>query len=190
MPPWVTSVSFTTDANGSRALSIARTSFAPDTRIFFDGMAAVIEQVNSRGSLVVLPPQAPGGYAANVVALNSDGQSAVFLQVNPVTYTYDPADVPSITVSPTFLAPGSDITVDVVGNATNFVDGQTVVGFGTSDVTIKKVTVLSPTHLSAVVTPNVFVPTSGINITTGLRLISQSLGNQITVTTPQASVRK
>ena len=153
-------------------------------------MAAVIEQVNADGSLVVLPPQAPGGYTANVVALNSDGQSSLFLQVNPVTYTYDPADVPSLTVSPTFLAPSGDVTVDVVGAATNFVDGQTVVGFGTSDVTIKKVTVLSPTHLSAVVTPNVFVPTSSINITTGLRLISQSLGNQIIVTTPQGSVRK
>ncbi|HEY6393048.1 MAG TPA: hypothetical protein VIX89_17335, partial [Bryobacteraceae bacterium] len=80
--------------------------------------------------------------------------------------------------------------VDVVGNATNFIDGQTVVGFGTSDVTIKKLTVLSPTHLSAVVTPNTFVPAGNINITTGLRIIAQSLGNQITVTAPQSSVRK
>src|SRR5258708_36264683 len=190
MPPSITSVSSTTDANGNRALAIAGTNFAPDTRIFFDGMAAVIEQVNSDGSLVVLPPQAPGGYTPNVLARNSDGQTSLFLQVNPVTYTYDPADLPSLTVSPTFLAPGGDITVDVIGTATSFVDGQTVVGFGTSDVTIKKVTVLSPTHLSAVVTPNVFVPTSSINITTGLRLISQSLGNQITVTTPQGSGRK
>ena len=190
MPPSITSVSSTTDANGNRALSITGTNFQPDTRVFFDGMAAVIEQTNSDGSLVVLPPQAPGGYTANVVALNSDGQSSLFLQANPVTYTYDPSDVPSLTVSPTFLAPGGDVTVDVVGTATNFVDGQTVVGFGTSDVTIKKVTVLSPTHLSAVVTPNVFVSTTGINITTGLRLISQSLGNQIIVTTPQGSVRK
>src|SRR5258708_32192039 len=50
MPPSVTSVSSTTDANGNRALSITGTSFAHDTRIFFDGMACVIEQVNVEGS--------------------------------------------------------------------------------------------------------------------------------------------
>jgi hypothetical protein len=93
-------------------------------------------------------------------------------------------------VSPTFLAPGDDITVDVVGNATNFVDGQTVVGFGTGDVAVKRLTVLSPTHLTAVVTPNTTVSTGAINITTGIRIISKSLGNQITLTTPQSSARK
>jgi hypothetical protein len=190
LPPSITSVSSTTDANGNRALAITGTNFAPDTRIFFDGMAAVIEQVNSDGPLVVLPPQAAGGYTANVVALNSDGQSSLFLQANPQTYTYDAADLASLTVSPTFLAPGGDILVDVVGTATNFVDGQTVVGFGTSDVVIKKVTVLSPTHLSVLVTPNTSVGTSSINITNGLRITAQSLGNQVTVTNPQASVRK
>ncbi len=190
LPPSITSVSYVTDADGNRALTIVGTNLQSDTRIFFDGMPAAIKKVNDDGSLVVQPPQAPGSYTANVVALNSDGQSSLFLQTNPQTYTYDPADLPSLTVSPTFLAPGDDITVDVVGNATNFIDGQTVVGFGTSDVTIKKLTVLSPTHLTAVVTPNTTVSTSAINITTGLRIISQSLGNQITLTTPQSSARK
>jgi Matrixin/IPT/TIG domain len=189
-PPSITSVGWTTDTNGNRGLTIGGTNLQTDTRIFFDGMAASIQQVNGDGSFLVQPPQAPGGYTANVVALNSDGQSSLFLQTNPQTFTYDAADLPSLTVSPTFLAPGGDVTVDVVGNATNFVDGQTLVGFETSDVTIKKVTVLSPTHLTVLVTPNTTVPTSIINITTGLRLISQALGNQITVTAPQSSNRK
>jgi hypothetical protein len=75
--------------------------------------------------------------------------------------------------------------VDVVGANTNFVAGQTVVGFGTSDVVVNQVTVLSPNHLSVQVTPNVTVATSGINVTTGLGVISQALGNQITTANPK-----
>jgi hypothetical protein len=68
----------------------------------------------------------------------------------------------------------------VVGVNTSFIAGQTTVGFGTSDVVVTEVTVLSPTRLSVQVTPNVTVPTSGINVTTGLSVISQALGNNVT----------
>jgi hypothetical protein len=73
----------------------------------------------------------------------------------------------------------------VTGVNTNFTSATTV-GFGTSDAFVKKVTVLSPTHLSVVVSAtNAWVPTSGVSVTTGLRIISQALGNPITATDPQ-----
>jgi len=93
-------------------------------------MAAVIEQVNADGSLVVLPPQAPGGYTANVVALNSDGQSSLFLQVNPANLHLRSGGCSLAHRVPHLPDPRRRITVDVTGTATNFVDGQTVVGFG------------------------------------------------------------
>jgi hypothetical protein len=190
--PSIASITPTVDATGAPALLIAGTSFFPDqfttTRIFFDGLPGVIQQVNPDGTLLVTPPLASPGYTATVVALNSDGQSSLFLQPIPSMYTYDPGPAAALTVMPASLAPGADTVVDVVGTGTSFVDGQTIVGFGTSDVQVKKVTVLSPGHLQVLVTPNAFVSTGGISVTTGLGVISQALGNQITATNqaPQA----
>jgi len=187
--PSINSVSATLDGNGKRAVVVAGTSFFPDqtttTQILFDGLPGVIQAVNADGSLLVTPPPGPGGYTATVEALNSDGQSSLFLQATPVTYTYDPGPVPSLTVMPTTLASAVDTVVDVVGNGTYFIDGQTTVGFGTSDVLVKQVTVLSPNHLQVLATAGVPVSTGGISVTTGLGIISPALGNQITLTNPQ-----
>ena len=184
-PPAVNFTVPTFDANGNRAVAIYGSGFAPDTRIYFDGQPAVIQGVQSDGALLVTPPQAPGGYSANVVALNSDGQSSLFVQPTAATYTYDAAGTPSLTVTPSFIPPTGDTVVDIVGVNTNF-NSATAVGFGSSDAFVKKITVLSPTHLSLTVTAsNAWVPTSGLCVTTGLRIISQALGNQITATDPQ-----
>src|SRR5260370_42530147 len=91
-------------------------------------------------SFFVAPPVASGRYVATVVALNSDGQSSLFLAPNPPTYTYDPAGAPSLSVTPSFLSPGADVTVDVQGVHTNFIAGQSAVGFCTSDVLAMNVT--------------------------------------------------
>ena len=181
-PPSIASVSPTLDASGNRAVTVAGTNFKADTRILFDGLDGTIQAVNPDGSLLVTPPPAPGSYAATVVAINSDGQSSLFLQQTPPTYTYDPAPAPSITVSPSVLTPGGDVTVNVAGVNTNFASGQTQVGFGTSDIVVKQVTVLSPTQLSVIVTPNAPVTSNMITITTGLNLISQALGSKVTTT--------
>jgi len=184
-PPSVNYTVPTYDSNGNRAAAIYGSGFQPDSRIFFDGQAGVIEGVQSDGSLLVTPPPAPGGYTANVVALNSDGQSSSFIQPTPATYTYDPAGVPSLTVAPSTIPPAGSTTVDIVGVNANFT-GATTVGFGTSDASVQSITVLSPTHLSVVVSAsNAWVPTSGISVTTGLQIISQSTGYQVTAYDPQ-----
>lgn len=184
-PPSLNFTVPTFDTNGNRAVAIYGSGFAFDTRIFFDGQAATILGTQSDGSLLVTPPPAPGGYTANVVALNSDGQSSSFIQPTPATYTYDPAGAPSLTVMPSVIPPIGSTVVDIVGVNTNFT-GATTVGFGTSDAAVQTVTVLSPTHLSVVVSAsNAWVPTSGISVTTGLQIISQATGNQITATDSQ-----
>jgi hypothetical protein len=199
--PSITAVTPSLDVNGNRIVLIAGTGFFPgetsttvpvNTTILFDGQPGVIQGTTKNGQLVVAPPPAQLGYTATVVALNSDGQSSLFLNPTPPTFTYGgasatPAAVaaPSLTVTPETLVAGNATTVDVVGTNTNFVAGQTIVGFGTSDVVVNQVTVLSPNHLSVQVTPNVTVATSGINVTTGLGVISQALGNQITTANPK-----
>ena len=183
-PPSINNTVPTYDSNGNRAVAIYGSGFKADTRIFFDGQAGVIEGVQTDGSLLVTPPVAPGSYTANVVALNSDGQSSSFIQTTPATYTYDPAGVPSLTVMPSIIPPTGSTVVDIVGVNTNFTTATTV-GFGTSDAVVQTITVLSPTHLSVVVSAsNAWVPTSGISLTTGLQIVSQATGNQITATDP------
>jgi Matrixin len=188
-PPSITSVTSQLDVNEKRIVLIGGTGFFPDkntnTSILFDGQPGIIQGVTKDGRLIVTPPPAAGGYTATVVALNSDGQSSLFLKPTPPTFTYDGGGIASLTVTPKVLVAGSDTTVDIVGSNSNFIDGQTVVGFGTSDVVVKKVTVLSPTHLSVLVAPNVTVATSGINVTTGLGVISQSQGNRVTTANPK-----
>ena len=192
-PPSISSVTPTFDPGGNRAVVVAGANFNENTRILFDGLPGTIKTVNADGSLLVTPPPAPGSYMATVVALNSDGQSSLFLAQNPPTFTYDAAPAPSLVVSPSVLTPGADITVTVAGTNTNFIDPSTnvvngsYVGFGTSDVVIKQVTVLSPTQLSVVVTPYVPLSTNTISITTGLGIISQALGYQVVATDPQPS---
>jgi hypothetical protein len=188
-PPSITSVTPSSDAEGNRVVLIAGSGFFPNantsTTVLFDGQPGAIEGTAKNGQLIVAPPPAQSGYSATVVALNSDGQSSLFIQPTPPTFIYGggatptAAVVPSLRVKPSILVAGNATTVDVVGANTNFVAGQTIVGFGTSDVVVSQVTVLSPTHLSVQVTPNVTVATSGINVTTGLGVISQALGNQI-----------
>ncbi|HTS49817.1 MAG TPA: matrixin family metalloprotease [Bryobacteraceae bacterium] len=193
LPPSVTSVTPAFDGGGNRAVVVAGTNLDQNTRILFDGLPGTIETVNADGSLLVTPPPAPGSYTASVVALNADGQSSMYVEQTPPTYTYDPAPAPSLVVSPSVLLPGSTVTVSVVGTNTNFIDPNTnlingsLVGFGTSDVVVQQVTVLSPTELSVVVTPNIPLSTNTISVTTGLGIISQALGNQVVATDPQPS---
>jgi hypothetical protein len=182
--PAITSVTPAFDNVGNRIVLIAGTNLQPDTRIFFDGLQGIIQGTATDGRLMIQPPAGPSGYTATVVALNSsDPQSSLFLQApNLPTFTYDTAGNPLIAVSQQFLTPGTDTQLDVATQNTNFIAGQVTVGFGSSDVIVKRVQVLSPTHLlvTATAPTGVFVPTSSINITSGLQVMSQSLGTPIT----------
>ena len=173
--------------NGSAAVAIAGQQFSPTTQILFDGLPAVILSQSSN-LLIVTPPPAPAGYTAAVAAFNIDGQSSLFLNPTAPTYTYAASPVPtnpSLVVSPSVIPAGGSVTVEVRGINTNFTEGVTTVGFGTSDVQVNQVNVLSATRLTAVVSPAVTIATAGITVTTGLEVVSQALGSQIAADTQQ-----
>ena len=193
-PPSITGTDRTYDTYGNRAVWISGLNFAPDTRFLFDGLPGMVRQVAPDGRFLVVPPAAQAGYTAALTALNSDGQSSSYLQGNTVsTYTYDlGADSPALTISPTSLPTGVDTTVAIAATGSNpdptlplFVDGQTFVGFGTSDVLVKKVTVIDANHLSVVVNASVPVSSTAVSVTAGLRLLSQDLGSSISVQAPR-----
>ena len=187
-PPSITALDQTYDTYGNRAVWISGQNLAPDSRFLFDGLPGMVRQLASDGRFLVVPPPAPAGYTAIVTALNSDGQSSSYLQgANPTTFTYDLGqDSPVLSVTPASITPGADTTVLITATGSNpdpthplFMDGQTYVGFGTSDVLVKSVTVIDSNDLSVVVNAGVPVSSTSICVTAGLRLLSQDLGTSI-----------
>jgi hypothetical protein len=50
---------------------------------------------------------------------------------------------------------------------------------------VNQITVIDSTHLTVTVTPTVTISSANITITTGLEVISQAVGSQITATNSQ-----
>ena len=184
--PSINTLSSAVDGNGNPAVAISGQQFTPTTQVLFDGLPAVIQSQTS-DTLIVTPPPAPAGYTAAVAVFNSDGQSSLFLNPTAPAFTYaggSPFTLtanPSLVVSPSMLPAGGSVTVQVRGINTDFTAGLTTVGFGTSDVQVSQVKVLSPTRLTAVVSSATAVSSSVITVTTGLEVVSQPLGSQVVV---------
>ena len=200
-PPLITSVTPAFDASGARAVSVTGTNLFADTQILFDGIAAPVRSFDEgAGRMIVSVPPAAAGHRAAVVALNSDGQSSLFLQgSNPSSYSYDPGDSAFVTVNPSSLAAGTEAMVEVNGVNTSFADGSVALGFGSSDITVRRLWVVSPTRVLA----NVYVsPAANTGLTmftvaSGLNVMWQPFAfqtlpsnpRQLVVTPPQAGLQ-
>jgi len=180
LPPLITSV----QAVGDGTLVINGMNLYGDTRVMFDGIQATTQSVVSGTELIVTPPPAQQGFITHVVALDPDGQSSLFLtgDSQAATYTYPGSAAPALAVTSGSIPAGGSMTVDVIGTNTSFASGETVVGFGTSTVVVTGVNVISRTHLQATATNHgsAAVPTTNINVTTGLSVIASALGYSVT----------
>jgi len=194
-PPMITGVS----KNGDGSLTLTGTGFTSDSRVLFDGLNASIRQYDEAGGkLTVVPPPASVGQRAAVIVANADGQSSLFYQGDAVTqYSYEAADLsfaaapqPFIFTTPTSLSAGTESLVQVDSNTAAFVDGQTVLGFGSADIQVKRMWVVSPTRLFAnvAVSPNATPGVGLLSVTTGEQLISQPFAVQIQGSTRTASL--
>ena len=153
------------------------TNLSADTRILFDGVVASTIKDNADGSKLVTLPSASGSYQARVVALNSDGQSSLFVQGDDVTqFTYGGGDQGAFTMNNSALPGGMESMIQIDATGTNFVDGQVSVGFGSSDVIPRRVFVVSPTRLYVNVGVQSAAPsvTSTVTVNSGLQLLSLS----------------
>jgi hypothetical protein len=168
---------------GERAVSVFGLNLANDTRVLFDGVEAPVRSAEDQGSgltrLVVTSPAAPPGYRSVVTALNSDGQSSLFLQNDaPPAYTYaaEPALPLGVTLAPNMLPSGSEATIQIDGQNTQFTEGQVAVGFGSPDVTVRRVWVVSPNRLlvNVAVAPASQPALYNLSIASGLNLFSAS----------------
>ncbi len=136
-------------------------------------------------------PLASAGHKATVTVLNPDGQTSMFLQAqNPTTYQYDglsATDTAAVSMAPNSIAAGSESMVEISGTGTAFVDGVTTVGFGSSDVVVKRAWVLSPTRIIANVSVNASAASAFYTLTvvTGLRSLDQQFALQVLPVNPR-----
>lgn len=189
--PLVRDVQIETDAAGQVTLVLSGDGLAADSRVYLDGAPAAVRSFDEiAGRLRVSPPPGPGGRQAIISVHNPDGQSSVFVQpTSPATYTYPPSDAPAISVTPSSGRAGRDVMVEIQGTNTSFVDGQTVVGFGTPDVVTRQVWVLSPTRLLAVVSisPRAALAAGTVSVATGLRLVTLPFGFRVEAAAPPSA---
>ena len=175
-PPAITSIA--PNANGN--LTIGGSNLAADSRIFFDGLEAALiapfaATDPSNGFITVRPPDGASSQTSTLTAFQADGQNSMFLQsASPVVYSYPAANDPQITgVTPPALAVGTASEIDITTTNTNFISGQVTLGFGTSDISVRRVWVLGPTHLVAniVVTNNATPGTASVNVISGFQVL-------------------
>lgn len=182
--PSISSVIGTTDDKGNRAALITGSNLDSSTRILFDGAPATILRQNPDGSLLLTPPPAYPGYSANVVALNGDGQSSLYQLLPPPnsspSYTYNSGDgAPALSfIYPNTLAAGSEAMVEIDAVNSTFIDGQTAVGFGSSDIAVRQAWVVSPTRvlLNVSVSPGAAAVPVNVTVATGLQLLQAPNG--------------
>ena len=179
-PPLVTGV----QPNGDGTVTVTGSHFGPESRVFFDGLPGALVALGD-GSLTVKPPSGASGQTAAVVVYNSDGQNSTFFAA-PTVYTYG-ASSPYLgslnyAVLPTGIAmPGTLAMIDVTVPDGAFVDGQVTLGFGTPDITVRRVWVLSPTRLVAnvAVAPYAASGSYELSVISGFRTITQPGGFQV-----------
>ena len=188
-PPSIASIA----ANADNSVTVTGTNFTPDSRVFFDGAPAQVRIPfvgnDQFGGLTVMPPPGTANQHATVTVFGADGQNSMFLQSpSPVTYTYGATDPPSVTLSVSSVPAGASAMVDVNATNTRFVDGLTSLGFGSSDVTVRRIWVLSPTRILANITVSRNAAPGGysVSVISGFQVASVPLGFQILPANPRA----
>jgi uncharacterized protein (TIGR03437 family) len=178
-PPSISSVQPFIDEKGRNLAKVIGTGFSASTQVLFDGLPAPVISFDpldpTNQILTVIPPVGSSTHRAVVSALDPDGQDSLFVDaLAPPTYIYDFGVSGSIHINPGSLPAGSEAMVEITGANTHFVQGETVVGFGTSDILVRRVWVLSPTRLLADVrvAPTAAPTVAELTVVTGFEVLS------------------
>jgi hypothetical protein len=176
--------------NADGSASILGANLSAETRFFFDGAAAIARSYTGNdavGTAIVIPPPGEGNRAV-VTAYNPDGQNSTFLQSSFLpTYPLDGADGATVRIEPAAIPAGADAMIEVTGVNMRFVDGQATVGFGSTDVQVRRVWMASPTRLLANVSVAPTALPTGIlaSVVNGLQVVSQPFGLQVLPQNPR-----
>jgi uncharacterized protein (TIGR03437 family) len=175
-PPQISSVNATAE-NGVRLIVVSGAGLSAETRILVDGVTAAARSFDEAGQrLTVVAPSAWNGHRAAVVALNPDGQSSLFLTGNqPLTLALE-GNEGLFVANPSGLPAGTEAMVEITGVNTSFLDGQISLGFGSSDVVVRRVWVGANNRILAnvLVSPSAAAGTTSVTLVSGLQQLPVS----------------
>ncbi|MBI5085713.1 MAG: matrixin family metalloprotease [Acidobacteria bacterium] len=167
--------------NADKTLTLNGASLSTATQVWVDGVAAKVRSAQDGQLTVALPPAAPG-YRGVLAALNPDGQSSLFVHGNnSPAWTYEASELPQISISPAALPAGSETMVELTGTGTAFDQWTPSLAFGSSDITVRQVWVLSPTRAVAAVSvsPVAQLGSAYSTISYGLQVNATAAGFQV-----------
>jgi hypothetical protein len=125
-----------------------------------------------------------------VSVYNSDGQnSAILRSAAGPTHTYPASGAPQLaSISPNSLAPGTTALVDITVSNMTLADGQVTVGFGTDDVQVRRVWVMSPTRalVNVAVAASAVAGFSQVSVLSGMQVAAQANAFQTQAARPGA----
>jgi len=184
-PPSISNVS--PDGNGN--LDVTGSNFTPQSQVYFDGLPASTNMVDT-SHLTAVPPPGASNQTAAIIVYNIDGQDSTFTDPTPPTFSYPGSPVPQVTFSPETLPAGAEAEIDVEGVNTDFLNGMITVGYGSSDVLVRGVWVLSPTHalVNVQISPNAPQGTIGATVISGFQIATQPAALQIAAPNPTLPV--
>jgi uncharacterized protein (TIGR03437 family) len=142
----------------------------------------------TKGAAIVVPPAGSNGQQSTLTAYNPDGQNSQILQsAAPTTWSYGNLPTPTITaISPSSLPAGAEAMIDITGSNLSLAQGTTTVGFGTTDVAVQRVFVLSPNHVQVdvLVPGNAALVNSDVSVISGFQVATASAAFQIAAAVP------
>jgi uncharacterized protein (TIGR03437 family) len=166
--------------NSDGSVTISGINLGGDTRVYFDGIQAVISVPfagnDQQGALTVIPPSGIAAQTVQVSAFNGDGQNTTMIPGSGATYTYSTGGPLQINnISLTSLNGPALAMVDVTTSGANFAEGQVTLGFGSDDISVKRVWVIDPNHVRAdiSVVSGAAIGTSEVSIISGFQVMWQ-----------------
>ena len=128
-------------ADGAVAVRDSGSNLNADSRVFFDGMPAPVRVPftgnDQAGTIVVTPPQGANNQTATVDGGPTPTANTPCCwkhRIRPrIIYGSVRARGRSAVITPNVLPAGVSSMVEVNGTNTKFADGQTILGFGSSD---------------------------------------------------------
>jgi hypothetical protein len=186
-PPTVDGVENSPGNDGT--LTVAGRNWVAGTRLYFDGLPAAITSLNlTDGIAFVVPPAGSNGQVSTLTAFNPDGQNSQILQsAAPITWAYGNLPTPAITsISPSSLPAGAQAMIDITGSNLSLAQSTTTIGFGTTDVVVRRVFVLSPNHVQVdvLVAANAALSISDVSVISGFQIVTAPAAFQITAPVP------
>lgn len=178
--------------NSDGTVTVSGTGLTTGTRILFDGASAAIRR-SQDGTITAVPPPALSAASASVLALSPSGldSSSFAPAAAPPVYSYASTGTPAIQVSPNTVAAGSDAVIDLTGTNVDFAVSGLRLGFGTSDIVVRHIWLLSAQHAKVAISVASAAQQGSTTLTLsgGLQFVESSLSFQITAPSTEPWVR-